>query len=366
MKPNINLIIWLCGAGAVILAVMMLLLVFPKRTEGEENKKMEVLIGTYGNNLYRYSFNEETLEFNQTGQAESVNASYVIKDRDRIYAVCENGGKSGLYSFDKDLKAISDLRPTGDDPCFIMTDDNYIYTADYSGGSMTAIPKYDGEAVTLKFSGNGPIVGRQESSHIHQIKQIPGKEKWMLATDLGADKIRIISKENGLRHITDIECPAGSGPRHMEFSNDGNILYCIAELSGKVLVYAIDSTDGTPTFSLIQEVQADEVNAGGSADIHIHPSGKFLYTSHRLDNDGIAIFRIEEDGKIEKTGYARTARHPRNFMITPDGRFLLAACRDDKVIQVFSIGGDGLLTLTPSVLRLEKDMPSSITEYLHP
>ena len=66
-------------------------------------------------------------------------------------------------------------------------------------------------------------------------------------------------------------------------------------------------------------------------------------------------------GTLEKTGYTRTARHPRNFMITPDGSTLLAACRDDKVIQVFSIGNDGSLTLQPVSLQFEKDMPSSIT-----
>jgi 6-phosphogluconolactonase (cycloisomerase 2 family) len=148
----------------------------------------------------------------------------------------------------------------------------------------------------------------------------------------------------------------------MEFSKDGRMLYCIAELSGNILVYSIDHESSMrPEFSLIQEIQADEVNAGGSADIHIHPSGKYLYTSHRLDNDGIAAFSINEDGTLEKIGYSRTARHPRNFMITPDGGLMLVACRDDKVIQVFRISEDGTLTLTPSVLRFESDMPSSVT-----
>ena len=74
-----------------------------------------------------------------------------------------------------------------------------------------------------------------------------------------------------------------------------------------------------------------------------------------------AIPVINEDGTLEKIGYSRTARHPRNFMITPDGGLMLVACRDDKVIQVFRISEDGTLTLTPSVLRFESDMPSSVT-----
>ena len=171
-----------------------------------------------------------------------------------------------------------------------------------------------------------------------------------------------LSEDNDLTYIDDIACPAGSGPRHMEFSKDGRMLYCIAELSGEVLAYRISrDADEVPAFTLVQTIQADEVNAGGSADIHLHPDGIHLYTSHRLDNDGISIFTIRPDGTLEKTGYARTARHPRNFMITPEGDFLMVACRDDHVIQVFKIGNDGSLTLTPSVLTFDTDLPSSVT-----
>jgi 6-phosphogluconolactonase (cycloisomerase 2 family) len=146
----------------------------------------------------------------------------------------------------------------------------------------------------------------------------------------------------------------------MEFSKDNKILYCICELSGNILAYSININD-IPEFTLIQEIQADEVNAGGSADVHLHPSGQYLYTSHRLDNDGISIFKTNADGTLEKTGYARTGRHPRNFLITPDGKLLLAACMNDHLVQVFRIEDDGTLALTPSALRFENDRPSSLT-----
>jgi 6-phosphogluconolactonase (cycloisomerase 2 family) len=302
-----------------------------------------------------------------------------------VYAVSENGDDSGLYSFENrkgKTKAASGLKPAGADPCFIMDmNGEYIFTADYSGGSISIFPVKEGAlgelCEQLVFEGSGPVEGRQESSHIHQIRQVPATGNiggdWLVASDLGADVIRLIfvsridSQMHGQSimpvHISDIPCPAGSGPRHMEFAPDGRTLYCIAELSGEVLVYDVSDSDGSPAFTLKQQIQADEVNAGGSADIHIHPSGKWLYTSHRLDNDGIAVFKIEKDGLLEKTGYTRTARHPRNFMITDDGKQLIVACRDDKVLQVFDIGEDGMLTLTPSVLTFEDDRPSSVTAY---
>ena len=325
MKSS-SVITWICGAGAVILAGSVLLNLLTK------TETLEICVGTYGDNLYIYGFDTKTLEFSKTGSAEAVNPSYALSENGCIYAVSETGDRSGIYSFDlvdSGIVKTAELMQTGADPCFIMTYGGYVMTADYSGGS----------------------------------RSIPGREGWILASDLGADCIRLLNvSEGALAHVCDIPCPAGSGPRHMEFSKDGNTLYCIAELSGNILAYSIEESEGKPTFNMIQEVQADEVNAGGSADIHLHPSGKYLYASHRLDNDGISIFKTNEDGTIEKIGYSRTARHPRNFMITEDGKFLLAACRDDQAIQVFSISEDGLLTLTPSVLRFESDRPSSVTQ----
>lgn len=344
---------------------------------GKTDDKLNILIGTYGENIYVYSFDQSSLEFTEKAKTEARNASYALAGKGAqsgIYAVSETGDGSGAYSFADDGKILltSEKRQTGADPCFVLLHEGYMMTADYSGGSISVFPiEEDGAIGDLVqrpvFHGSGPVTSRQEGSHIHQLKAVPGHDDLILASDLGADRIRLLrfSTDNGsLAHISDIECPAGSGPRHMEFSKDGRMLYCIAELSGEVLVYEMtkeNQTDEAPSFTPVQMIQADEVNAGGSADIHIHPDGTWLYTSHRLDNDGISIFRIKQDGSLEKTGYARTARHPRNFMITSDGNNLLVACRDDKVIQVFAIEKDGSLTLKPSVLRFDHDMPSSVT-----
>ena len=344
---------------------------------GKTDDKLNILIGTYGENLYVYSFDQNSLEFTEKAKSEAWNASYALAGKDAqggIYAVSETGDGSGAYSFatEEDIRLTAEKRQTGADPCFVLLHEGYMMTADYSGGSISVFPIEEDGAIgdlvqRAVFHGSGPVTSRQEGSHIHQLKAVPGHDDLILASDLGADRIRLLrfSADNGnLIHITDIECPSGSGPRHMEFSKDGRMLYCIAELSGEVLVYEMTTesqTDEVPSLTLVQRIQADEVNAGGSADIHIHPEGGYLYTSHRLDNDGISTFRIKQDGTLEKTGYARTARHPRNFMITPDGNHLLVACRDDKVIQVFAIEKDGGLTLKPSVLRFDSDMPSSVT-----
>ena len=98
----------------------------------------------------------------------------------------------------------------------------------------------------------------------------------------------------------------------------------------------------------VQTIEADSLHAAGSADIHITPDGRFLYASNRLQGDGIAIFSIDQaTGELTKVGYQLTGIHPRNFLITPDGKFLLCACRDSDLTQIFSIDPEtGLLSDT--------------------
>lgn len=370
MRKNNGTFAWICGAAAVLMGAGAMLAL-----DADKNK-LNLVVGTYGENVYLYLFDCRSLEFEKKTSCEALNASYALGcfngTEVNVYTVSEAGENSGACSFStsegKGLEIISDKRQTGADPCFVLLHEDSMMTADYSGGTVSVFPIDNNGFIEdccaqIAFSGNGPVESRQESSHIHQLKVMPGNDRMLLASDLGADKIRLLAiseTDAMLSHVSDIDCPAGSGPRHMEFSRDGSKLYCIAELSGEVLVY--DMEQGSELqFKLIQRIMADEVNAAGSADIHMHPNGKYLYTSHRLDNDGIAVFSVKEDGRLEKISYAHTARHPRNFMITPDGSLLLVACRDDRIVQVFGINDDGSLRLTDSVLRFEKDMPSSIT-----
>lgn len=372
-KQSINMALG-CRAAAVVMGALILL-----TTGCKKGEVYRVTVGTYGEHIYTCEFNPHKNEFVQKEITAARNASYALPAKgnngnEYIFAVSESGNESGVYSFERDAGIVQTghIQETGANPCFVMLYDGgkYMLTADYTGGSISAFPIGKGKVgnlcASLKFTGQGPDKARQASSHIHQLKALAsGSGKWILATDLGADAIRLISAETDkgelfLTHKTDIPCPAGSGPRHMEFNADSTVLYCLAELAGEVLVYDINNNGDIPEFSLRQRILADETNARGSADIHIHPSGKWLYTSHRLSNDGIAIFNILPDNSLEKVGYARTGRHPRNFMITDDGAYLFVACRDDKLIQIFEILPNGSLLLTGTSLHLEEDKPSSI------
>ena len=167
--------------------------------------------------------------------------------------------------------------------------------------------------------------------------------KLLLANDLGLDRIHAfpVKQTSGTKGTDlldeaaafDIELAPGSGPRHTCFDKQGKHAYLLTELSGEVVVWTYDGK----TLTQQQVIKADTVGAKGSADIHLSPDGKFLYASNRLQADGVAIFKVSpSDGTLTKVGYQLTGIHPRNFTITPNGKYLLVACRDTNEIQVFA------------------------------
>lgn len=340
-----------------------------------------LVVGTYtsgegGKGIYLYRFDTDTGSSDSISMVEVDNPSYLTLSPDErfIYAVSENDGKnSAVYAFSFDIRSgrielLNSSPVNSGGPCYITIDSKgrNVHTANYGGGSITSFQvKEDGTltpAVSMMlFNGSGPDSVRQEKAHLHSVRYSPDGQ-YLFAADLGSDRLYRLSVndtpfegqpgllENSLKEFI---MPAGTGPRHFDFHPDGGrYLYLLGELSGEVLVY--DYSFGELTQK--QVIAADTTGARGSADIHVSPDGHFLYASNRLQADGIAIFSIDpDDGTLTKAGHQLTVKHPRNFVITPNGKFLLVAGRDDNKIQVFRIDAEtGLLTDTRQDIRLNK------------
>ena len=350
-----------------------------------QDNKLIMYIGTYteesnSNGIYTYHFNQENGTFELLSSATAANPSFVTLSPDgkHLYAVSEyNDGRQGAYSFDvsEDKVQLShavflptapkeSLPRAGADPCHIVTDGKYVITANYTGGdisvfSLDAEGKLKAETQHIAFVGKTP----KRVAHIHCIIPTPDK-KYILATDLGNDRVYRFRYNKKARKNAEVltaqrvayEVSDGQGPRHLTFSKDGRFAYLINELGGECVVLSYRKGK----LKEVQRIMADEGGGRGSADIHISPDGRFLYTSHRLKKDGIAIFAIDpEKGTLTKIGYQLTGIHPRNFAITPNGKYLLVACRDDNKIQVFE-RNEATGELTETAQAIEVDRPTCI------
>ena len=329
----------------------------------KKNETVTLLVGTYtdgtskGVNVYDLDLaNDKSTKINEL---ELFNPSFIAlsKDKDNLYAITEGDSlTSKVYSYNIDENKnfqLVDSIVVGDGPCFIEVDQyNSIgFTANYGEGSFSYFTIGDqgklSDSQTIKFEGTGSDSIRQSQPHIHTVRISP-ENKYIYITDLGTDHIyryNLIIKDGvtnvDISSLKTFEAPAGSGPRHLAFLPSLSKMYVLTELSGDILIYDIDENGDLKLNSV---VKADEFNAAGSADIHISPNGKYLYASHRLENDGISVFSIDnKNGLLSKIGYQKTGVHPRHFLITPDGKKMLTANRDSNNIEVFEVLENGLL-----------------------
>jgi 6-phosphogluconolactonase (cycloisomerase 2 family) len=334
-----------------------------------------MLIGSYtndgGTGIYSYRFHAADGTVTELDSAAVVNPSYLTPSADGkyIYAVSETDDHTAaLYALSLDsatgkMKILGKQATLGGSPCYVSTDGTVVLTANYGGGNMSLFPIEKGGligAVDTLFQGNtgGAFADRQATPHVHCAVFSPD-HRYIFATDFSADRLMrfTIHPRSIVPHVDEpIAVEGNSGPRHLTFSPNGKFAYLIGELGGNVTVF--DYADGA--MKQIQTITADTLHARGSADIHISPDGKYLYASNRLQGEGLAIFSINpETGMLAKAGYRLTGRHPRNFAITPDGEWLLVACRDDDMLQLFRRDKEtGMLTDTHQSIQVSK--PSCI------
>jgi len=346
--------------------------------------KIHLLAGSYAtgknNGIYVYRFNQETGESEFVSKIDADNASYHVFSRNGkfLYAVLENEETPSYinaYTFDKKKEELTQIDSvvSGDKAsCYVTIDkDNkHVVTANYGGGSISVFDLDDNGqfykmSQLIVFKGQGADPERQEMPHIHCVEFSPDNN-YLFATDLGTDKIYQMKIDYDCSECEKdfviyetakfVKLPDGSGPRHIAFHPNGKYLYLMNELSDTVMVFSYDGKDITP----MQEIPAITNNAGGGADVVITPDGKFLYASVRLKEDGIAIFKIHpHEGTLERLDYQLSGEHPRNLRITPNGKYLLASCRDDNVIEVYRIDKEsGALERTGSHIMIEQ--PSCI------
>jgi len=315
----------------------------------------KLIIGTFtrsGNSegIYIYNFDTQTAESKRVGITKSpadqgylalsgngkfFYSTYMLKDKSSASAYAFNA-ETG------DTKLINQL-PTGNNPCYIITDDINVITANYSGGNINVIElNADGslgvEKQFIQHTGSGPDK-RQASAHVHQVLFSPDK-KYVIATDLGEDKVYIYNyqanAEKPLTFKQSIKTNAGSGPRHLAFSPNGKYAYLAHEFNGKISVFTYN--DGN--LLLIQEMETVAKEFTGKIDaagIQVSADGKFLYESNRGDANTISVFAIQKDGKLKPVENVGTlGKGPRNFSIDPSGNYLLVAHQYTNDVVIFN------------------------------
>jgi 6-phosphogluconolactonase (cycloisomerase 2 family) len=313
-------------------------------------------------------------EFTLIQQVPSANPSFVALDPSQrfLYVINEiddyQGQKAGsaeAYSINPETGTIALLNRQsvmGTIPAHLTVDPTgkYLVVANYMGGNVVTLPiEADGRlgpvAGSFANKGDGPNAERQEGPHPH-IVVFDQAGRFIATADLGVDKVQTLRLEGGnLRLVSEVSMVPGAGPRHVVFHHNSRILYVINELNATITALEYDPASGQLGRQL-QTVPTEPAGYSGpqsTAEIAVHPSGKFLYASNRGHNS-IAAFRIDPaSGLLSPIGHTTSGiEFPRNFAIDPGGAWLYAANQKGDTIVQFRIDqATGRLVPTGHVTR---------------
>ena len=348
--------------------------------------KNVVYIGTYTRALshtpgsaagiYRCRFDPESGALAVEGVVPGVvNPSYLALDPQRqyLYAVEEiddyEGQASGAISAfavdadSGDLTWLNRQATHGTAPCHVSVEPTgrWVLVANYGSGSIAAYPIEEGgrlgaASAFVQHEGGSVNPDRQQGPHAHMIMPDPANRR-ILVNALGLDKVLAynLDVERGTLTLDPAAggvIEPGGGPRHLAFHPSRDNVYVLHEMGSALTTFAYDSESGALTaLQTLPTVPADFDGRNSCADIHVAPSGRFVYSSNR-GHDSIAIFAVDEaSGTLTAVGHVPTGGStPRNFAIDPTGTFLLAANQRGDSIVSFRVDQEiGWLTPTGHV-----------------
>jgi len=323
-----------------------------------------VYVGTYtgeaSRGIYAFRFDDRSGGLTPLGLvAETANPSFLTSSADGRFVFAVNelqsfaGDMSGsVTSFAVDpitakLTAISVQPSRGAGPCHLALDRTgaYLAVANYDGGNFALFPVgVDGrlQAPTRVVAGDRSEPATAAARPLGHMVGFDPHNRFLIAADKGLDRLFVYRFDPSAGELTPNQppsaaLPSGSGPRHFAFHPNGRWLFAINELAATITTFAWEQELGRLKTSGSVSTRPADVTTGSTAEIAVHPSGRFVYGSNR-GHDSIAVFAVGADGTLTLVEYQPTrGRTPRNFALDPAGRWLIAANQQSGTLAVFGI-----------------------------
>lgn len=369
------------------LAVSLVLMCLALSALGAAESKFIVYVGNYTGKrtagIYAYQFDSASGKLAQIGLvAETVNPSSLgIHPNCRFLYAANNyqGQRVGSVSaFAMDTRTgkltfLNSVTTRGMDPYFLTVDKigRAVLAVNYESGSLVLLPiKEDGSlaevSAFVQHQGSSVNPRLQSEPHPHSVN-ISADNRFAIVADRGTDQVLVYRLDPLKGSLTPNDPPyvkvnPGSGPRHFAFHPKGTFAYVINELMNTVTAFHYDAARGVlKEIQTVPTLPEDFTGNSLAADIHVHPSGKFLYGSNR-GYDSIAVFQIDQEkGTLTPVEQVPTqGRTPRSFGIDPTGSYLIAANQNTGNMVVFRIDQKSG-RLTPTGQALEVGTPVGVS-----
>ncbi len=228
------------------------------------------------------------------------------------------------------------------DPCFITTDrkGNFLLSA-YYGAGVAAVHTIDKDGAVI----GSPVEWISTAANAHSIQTDLSNRFAFVPHIAGPNIIFQFEFDEKTGKLTPNAVPRVSpgekeGPRHFVFHPTRDVLYFVNEQGSSVTAYNLDSSTGALTAFQTISTLPDEFKGKNTCEqIHITPSGKFLYTSNR-GHDSIACFSVDDDTcGLTAVKQQSTEKTPRAFNLDPVGNYLFACGLASGKLASYRIDG---------------------------
>ena len=270
--------------------------------------------------------------------------------RTRFFATCEKEsggcdfrGQVCEFSFDKDgMTVLAGSETRGDAPCHLSLspDERFLYAANYLTGSVAVFPVENGLGSCVQLFNDAPA-GCPFRAHAHQTAFMPDGR--LLIADLGLDEVIVCAQDAAtglLKEAGRIQIKKATGPRHIAL-RDADSFYLVHELGGLVSFYR--RINGAWSCASMLPSVPDGKPEHAAAAISFCADSARLYVSNR-ENNCLTEFRTDEGGTPRFSRVIPCAPFPRDFIILPDGRFLVLAQGSNDPAKAVLLGGIELLS----------------------
>lgn len=311
-------------------------------------------LGTkYGIRIYDVDLKNGRMTEKQ--KVEITNSSYIgiSHSGQTLYSITDDGVEAYHILEDGSLEFINEASINGMRGCYLNEDqtDNFLVTAGYHDGKVTILRLNEdgsiGEITDERYhKGLGTAAGRNHVPHVQCIK-VSKDNKYLLAADLGMDRINIYSLNHDtgkIKEVDVIHCDQESSPRHMQFSKEGKFLYVCLEQKCAIDVYEYHEENGMPEFNKIQEVtnsdEADSIGVACSA-LSFSEDYNYLVSSTAGENNAIVYKVDKETGLLTKKIQLPVAgEYPKDAALFPDNRHLVSLNHESDSLTFFTVDMD--------------------------
>ncbi len=262
-----------------------------------------------------------------------------------MYVGVRSTKEMSSFRVNKKAGSLSHIRTIGleADPCYISTDrtGNYLLAAYYSAGHVSVHP------IGPHGDVSGPAIEWLATANKAHCVQMDTSNRFTFVPHVGeSNVIHQFDFDEQTGKLTQNETPwvlgqKGFGPRHYAYHPTLDMIYFDNEQGCSVTAYALDRSTGTveamQTVSTLPDNYKDD---NSCAQIHIAPSGNYVYASNRGHNS-IAVFAIgPTTGMLTAVAQEPTVAIPRAFNIDPSGKFMLVGSLESGEIATYRIDSE--------------------------